>query len=260
MIDKGLLLERLDAIGQSLSDYDQALLLLGLGSVGAELNRLDSYSDLDFFVITKSGNASRFIDHLDWLNNVYPLSYQFRNADVGWKIMFEDGIYGEFAIFDEDELKHIPCYGGRIIWHKPDYEPQIPTLDQQNPIKRPDSLDFPLNEAITNIYVGLCRYARGEKMSAKTFIESYAVGQIISTLHLHSQELPCDLDPYSNDRRVEARFPDFAVHLNEMLQGYDRVPQSAIRILTYLETIYPVNQKLSQEIRSLALQLGATLS
>lgn len=260
MIHKELLLERLESIGQSLSNTDEALLLLGLGSVGAELNRLDSYSDLDFFVITKSGYASRYIEHLDWLSNVHPLSYQFQNADVGWKIMFEDGIYGEFAVFDEDELKHIPCYGGRIIWHKPDYHPQIPTIDQQLPIKRPDSLDFPLNEAITNIYVGLCRYARGEKMSAKTFIETYAVGQIISTLHLHSQELPSDLDPYSNDRRVEARFPDFAIHLSEMLQGYDKLPQSAIHILTYIEAIYPVNLKLSQEIRALALQLGATLS
>lgn len=260
MVEAKLLLERLNAIGQNLSHYDQALLLLGVGSVGAELNRLDAYSDLDFFVITKPGCASRFIDHLDWLNQVCPLSYQFRNADVGWKIMFEDGIYGEFAIFNEDELQEIPCYGGRIVWCRPEYKPQIPTLDQPSPIKRPEAMDFPLNEAITNIYVGLCRYARGEKMSAKTFIESYAVGQIIATLHLHSQELPCDIDPYSSDRRVEARFPAFSAHLGEMLQGYDRVPQSAVHILNYIESIYPVNPKLSQEIRNLALQLGATLS
>lgn len=259
MINKELLLQRLDAIGQSLSSMDEALLLLGLGSVGAELNRLDSYSDLDFFVITKTGYASHYIDHLDWLNEVCPLSYQFRNADVGWKIMFEDGIYGEFAVFDENELQHLPCYGGRIVWQKPDFRPEIPHLEQPAP-KRPDSLDFPLNEAVTNIYVGLCRYARGEKMSAKTFIETYAVGQIISTLHLHKEELACDLDPYSNDRRVEARFPGFAVHLSKMLQGYDRVPQSAVNILAYIESIYPVNPKLSQEIKNLALQLGATLS
>ncbi|MOA27066.1 hypothetical protein D3C78_1479090 [compost metagenome] len=97
-------------------------------------------------------------------------------------------------------------------------------------------------------------------MSAKTFIESYAVGQVIATLHLHNQELPCDIDPYSNDRRVEARFPDFSVHLSEMLQGYDRVPQSAVSILTYIEGFYPVNPKLSQEIRNLAFQLGAAQS
>ncbi|MNN56633.1 hypothetical protein D3C81_1715750 [compost metagenome] len=97
-------------------------------------------------------------------------------------------------------------------------------------------------------------------MSAKTFIESYAVGQVIATLHLHNQELPRDIDPYNNDRRVEVRFPDFSVHLSEMLQGYDRVPQSAVNILTYIEGIYPVNPKLSQEIRDLALELGATLS
>ncbi|MDQ0087923.1 hypothetical protein J2T12_001329 [Paenibacillus anaericanus] len=259
MINKDQLLERLDAIGQSLSKTEQTLLLLGLGSVGTELNRLDAYSDLDFFVITKPGFKDRFINDLDWLNHVCPLSYQFRNADVGWKIMFEDGIYGEFAVFEESELDHIPCHGGRIVWCEPGYVPQIATLDQPVSSNRPDSLDFPLNEAVTNLYVGLCRYARGEKMSARTFIESYAMGQVIATLHLHKAELPFDLDPYSNDRRVESRFPDFSVHLSEMLQGYDKIPQSALHILAYIESIYPVNTKLSQEIKSLALHLGATL-
>ncbi|MEF2966254.1 hypothetical protein V3851_10465 [Paenibacillus sp. M1] len=254
---KQLLLKRLDAIGQSLANTEEALLLLGVGSVGAELNRLDAYSDLDFFVIVKPGCAPMFIDHLDWLDDVHPLAYQFRNTVDGWKIMFEDGIYGEFAVFDEIKLREVPCYGGRIVWQRPSYRHQIPTLEQPAPVNRPDVLDFPLNEAVTNIYVGLCRYARGEKMSAKTFIETYAMGQIISTLHLHKEEQACDLDPYSSDRRVEARFPGFDLQLGEMLLGYNNVPQSAIRMLSYIENIYPVNTKLSQEIRALAEQLGA---
>ena len=50
-----LLLQRLDDIGQSLKDSRQALALLALGSCGAERERLDQYSDLDFFVIVKDG-------------------------------------------------------------------------------------------------------------------------------------------------------------------------------------------------------------
>ncbi|MGV2947769.1 hypothetical protein, partial [Acinetobacter sp. AGC35] len=127
---KDQLLDRLNAIGESLSTTEEALLLLGLGSVGSELHRLDAYSDLDFFVITKPGFKERYINNLDWLHNVCPLAYQFRNTDDGWKIMFEDGIYGEFAVFEENELNHIPCYGGRIVWHAAGYEPQIPSMDQ----------------------------------------------------------------------------------------------------------------------------------
>ena len=44
-MDPQSLLKRLDEIGQSLERSGHALALLGLGSVGLELDRLDSYSD-----------------------------------------------------------------------------------------------------------------------------------------------------------------------------------------------------------------------
>jgi lincosamide nucleotidyltransferase len=50
------LLKRLNEIGHSLEKSGHALALIGLGSVGLELDRLDSYSDLDFFVIVENGH------------------------------------------------------------------------------------------------------------------------------------------------------------------------------------------------------------
>lgn len=55
MATKERLLRRLDAIGGSLERRGEALLLLGVGSVGVETERIDDYSDLDFFVIVKPG-------------------------------------------------------------------------------------------------------------------------------------------------------------------------------------------------------------
>ncbi len=46
-----MLLQRLDSIGQCLRASNKALALLGLGSVGIETERLDQYSDVDFFAI-----------------------------------------------------------------------------------------------------------------------------------------------------------------------------------------------------------------
>jgi len=89
-----LLLQRLDEIGKSLERKGGVLLLLGVGSVGIELERMDEFSDLDFFVIVKPGQKERYIDQLDWLEEVHPLAYSFRNSDVGYKVLFEDGIYG----------------------------------------------------------------------------------------------------------------------------------------------------------------------
>ena len=71
------LLKRLDDIGVSLAQTGQALALIGLGSVGTELDRLDDYSDLDFFAIVKAGHKTQFINNLDWLSNVHAAPVAF---------------------------------------------------------------------------------------------------------------------------------------------------------------------------------------
>lgn len=254
MQKKELLLERLNEIGKSLERRDGALLLLGLGSVGMEIDRLDEYSDLDFFVIVKPGNKQRFIDCLDWLEDVHPLAYSFRNTEDGYKILFEDGIYGEYAIFEEHELRNIPYSDGRIVWKDPLYDaPAAKNLDRI-PKMQKDSLDYPLNEALTNLYVGLGRYARGEKLSGSRFIQSYAVDSILSVLHLLEQETDYFRDPFGNERRLEKRFPHFSLIIGDMMQGYHHVPESALHILNYLERVYPVNRRMSDEIRRLAAE------
>lgn len=99
MLRTEVLLQRLNEIGKSLERKGGALLLLGVGSVGVETERLDEYSDLDFFVIVKPGEKNRYIDRLDWLEETHPLAYSFKNSDVGYKVLFEDGIFGEYAVF-----------------------------------------------------------------------------------------------------------------------------------------------------------------
>src|SRR5688500_13710352 len=51
-----LLLERLNQIARSLAASGSGLALIGLGSVGEERERLDAWSDLDFFAIVGAGN------------------------------------------------------------------------------------------------------------------------------------------------------------------------------------------------------------
>ncbi|MCL6458199.1 MAG: hypothetical protein K6T85_09355 [Gorillibacterium sp.] len=253
MLRTELLLNRLDEIGKVLERKGNALLLLGLGSVGIELGRLDEYSDLDFFVIVAPGQTKRFIDHLDWLEETYPLAYHFKNSDVGHKIMFEDGVYGEFAIFEESELESAVYPEGRIVWKAPLYKNEaIAKSVKSFPRIKSLSVDYSLNEALTNLYVGLCRYARGEKLSATRFVEGYALNSIISALHLLEPEVDYYPDPFGNERRVEKIYPEFSKRLEKMIQGYDRVPESAIHILQYLEEVFPVNKRVSTEIRNLA--------
>lgn len=248
-----LLLQRLNEIGMTLERKGGALVLLGVGSVGIETERLDEYSDLDFFVIVKQGEKKRFIDQLDWLEETHPLAYSFKNTDDGYKILFEDGIYGEYAVFEEWELANISYKGGRVVWKDSTYGQLVPANSANLiPSIRKDSLDFSLNEALTNLYVGLGRFARGERLSAMRFVQSYAIDSILSVLHLLEAEVDYYPDPFGNERRLEKRYPRFAEIIGDMMQGYDRVPESALCILNYLEEVYPVNRRLSDEIRIMA--------
>lgn len=248
-----LLLQRLDEIGKSLERKGGALLLLGVGSVGIEIERMDEFSDLDFFVVVKPGQKDRYIEQVDWLEDVHPLAFAFRNCDIGYKILFEDGIYGEYAVFEERELENAAYTEGRVVWKDPLYR-NMTISKPSNPIpsRRKDALDFPLNEALTNLYVGLGRYARGERLSATRFVQSYAVDNLLSVLHLLEQEVAYFPDPFGNERRIEKRYPRFAEIVGDMIQGYDRVPESALRILDFIEEVYPVNRRLRDEIRRLA--------
>ena len=72
MRHKERLLARLDAIGRSLAETGHALALLGQGSSGAGLDRLDDYSDLDFFALVEAGHKRAYLDDLGWLSRLAP--------------------------------------------------------------------------------------------------------------------------------------------------------------------------------------------
>ncbi len=97
MSGKETLLQRLEEISQALQNAGGALALLGQGSSGPDLERLDDYSDLDFIIIASPGSKHRFLDRPDWLSAIHPLAYSFKITPEGYKLLFEDGIFCEFA-------------------------------------------------------------------------------------------------------------------------------------------------------------------
>ena len=79
------LLDRLEAIGTSLAGTRNALALMGLGSVGTQLDRLDESSGLDFFAIVRAGSKAEYIGDLSWLERAAPVAYSFQNTPDGHK-------------------------------------------------------------------------------------------------------------------------------------------------------------------------------
>lgn len=244
------LLQRLEAIGRSLAAEPDALALLGLGSVGLELDRLDEYSDLDFFVIVRDGTQAAFLEDLTWLERVAPVAYHFQNNHDAIKLLFADGIFCEFAVLTDRELPGIPFAEGRIVWKRPEVPEAIGR--PQKPLPSPDARTeaWLLGEALTNLYVGLGRYHRGEKLTAARFIQCFAVERVINLAARYSEAAPGYADPFGLDRRFEQRYGTAAAYLPSFMQGYDRTPQSAAAILRWLETHFEVNRAMAAAIRA----------
>jgi lincosamide nucleotidyltransferase len=258
------LLQRLDAIGRAVAASGQGLAVIGLGSVGAALDRLDAYSDLDFFVIVQPGAKQAFLTHLAWLESEAPLVYSFMNTVDGYKLLYDDGIFAEMAIFEPGELAQIPFSGGRFIWRAPGFTLPVPLSGNRLPAELSPSAALPsttwqINELLTNLYVGLGRFQRGEKLSAARFIQGHAVDRLVALApHLETAPpaepaRPSDRDAFDPARRFEQTYPQTAAHLPAFMPGYDESPAAARAMLAFLDQRFEINPAMKAAILSRCL-------
>lgn len=247
-----LLQQRLKEIGQSLENSTHALALLGLGSVGTDLYRLDAYSDLDFFTIVEDGHKWRYIEHLDWLECLGPIAYCFRNTVDGYKLMYADGVFCEFAVFEAHELAHIPFPKGRLVWQRADFDANCVAPRHASAPAPSRDVVWLLGEALSNLYIGLGRYQRGERLSALTFTQQYAFQRVLDLAELAYPLAQTGQDPFVRDRRYEQRCAAMQPYLADMLGGYTRIPESALAMLAFLDAHFEVNATIKAQIIALA--------
>jgi hypothetical protein len=248
------LLERLDAIGRALAVRPDALGLLGLGSVGIETERLDAQSDLDFFVIVRPGAKARYIGSLDWLVAARPMIWHFQNTVDGHKGLMDDGVFCEFAVFEPQELEHIPFAPGRWVWRRDELD--LGLAKPRVPLPAADLPDeaWLVGEALSNLIVGLQRLARGETLAAMRMIQGHAVDRLLQLAEWRAYTMGRDL--FSLERRVEQRHPALQALLADANQGYQHSPASALAVLDWLQAKAAVPPTVASHIRRLAQQAG----
>ncbi len=243
------LLERLQAIAGSVAESGCGLAVLGLGSVGAQRDRLDAYSDLDFFVVVEPGAKRAFLDSLRWLERAAPVVYSFLNTVDGYKLLFEDGIFAEMAVFEVDELAHIPFSGGRLVWQAEGFEMPVPLAGRGLPVAQPlHTPEWLVNEALTNLYIGLGRYQRGERLSAARFIQGHALDRILELAPLIEEAGGGERDPFDATRRFEGAFPQMAKRLALFMPGYEESPAAARAMLAFLGEQFDLNPALKAAV------------
>lgn len=232
-------------LGLSLSQDEHVECLLGLGSM-SETSRMDAFSDMDFFLIVERGYKQAYIDDLSWLA-LEPIVFKFKNTKDGYKVLFSNDVFAEYAVFEKEELPHIAFTKGQVIYTKPTFD--LKWIEPENvPVNKSKSVDFLVNEALTNLYIGLKREHRGETASAFTFIQVYAAG-LISELFEHvytSKEIL--KDPFVSERRIENRYMEAFNILAMIKQGYTKNKTSALAALDFLNNHFDLNSAMFETI------------
>ncbi len=245
--------ERLAGLARELARRDDALALLALGSTGRDTDRLDAWSDLDFFVLVRDGAKRGYIDRLDWLAATHPLAWHFQNTADGHKVLMADGVFCEFAVFEMHELSRIPYAPGRFVWRRDEVDEALACPTQ--PLPSPHGAPWLVGEALSNLIVGLQRHARGEKLAAMRMVQVQALDRVLEfleTLQPAAHEAHARRDPFNVDRRIEARNPQAAAALPTWAGGYTGTVPAALALLACLEAHGVVPAVVSERIAALA--------
>lgn len=240
-------LNGMNKLAQRIANYDDCLCLLGLGSM-SETFRMDEYSDMDFFLIVKNGSKSYFMNDLEWLA-FDEIVFSFQNSNDGYKALFKDGNFAEFAIFTEDEILEATFTLGKVYYARPGFD-----LDKITPRKireRKLNVEYNVCEALANIYIGLNRLKRGEIASATTFIQSYAFNLIIDLFSVVFTPTNQNTDYFVAERRIEERYKEHKNFISNMRKGYEFNKESAEIMLNFLIQYFEPNIYMVNKIKKL---------
>jgi hypothetical protein len=244
------LLAFLDRLGAELDRRGDAVALLGLGSVGRDLHRLDEHSDADFFVVVDDAAArDRYHTDIDWLGAAQPVVWSFENSDAGRKALLEDDLFAEYAVFSLAEMDTAGYPPGRLHWSRPDAPAglEVPKV----PVPQPLPIEHQVGEAITNLYVGLHRDLRGERLTATRFIQGYAVDRWITILGHLGLGQGARQDVFVIDRGAERRFGPDLLPLADLVPGYERNAHAAATLLALLEAHVDLDPTIVAAVRDL---------
>jgi lincosamide nucleotidyltransferase B/F len=242
---------KLSEIGQSLAASPAALALLGLGSAGVERNRLDSYSDIDFFVIVQPGWKQHYLQKTEWLETKSGIDWIFQNTTDGFKIYWQDDVFGEMAVFEPNELANIQFSTGVVLWSTPDFDVRI-TEPKNLPVKKVTDPQQLKNELLSNLFVGISRFRRGEEMSAWRFVQVYALTLAIEIeINSANQAADIQIDVFDLDRRLELNFPEISSLTKKVLLGISETPAATQVLLDWLLDSGFSRNKLTERVQEL---------
>jgi hypothetical protein len=233
MHNKAEFLEYSDALAASAEQHADVLGLVLVGSA-ADTDRVDEWSDHDFFLIVKVGLGEAMRKDLSWLPNHEDVVIAARETAHGLKIVYRNGHVLEFAVFEDSELELASVNYWSVPVDKTNITSRVQALESKthgSPFE--EEKEWGLFLALILIAVGRAR--RGEVLIAGQAIRSYYLKHVLGFVRdrrkpvAGTEGLEDNLDRF---RRFEKQYPNEAAKIESILQL--PVEESAKEQLTFV--------------------------
>ncbi|MEN9953664.1 MAG: hypothetical protein RL028_266 [Actinomycetota bacterium] len=191
--------------------------VIGLIFVGsaAATERVDQYSDQDFFLVVHPGAGETFRQNLDWLPNHQNIAFSPRETAHGLKVVYQNGDVLEFAVFEDSELELSSVNDYSVVLDRQDISERMAKIAKRSiPAATNRAQDLELFFSL--ILIGVGRARRGEVLAAEQHIKSYALAHALKAIRAAGASNP-RADSLNSFRRFEFDYPALAAELLELL-------------------------------------------
>ena len=212
----------------SVSTRDEVLGLVLLGS-DAQRERLDQWSDHDFYLVVRDEVAEQMRRDLSWLPDPERIVLAPRETAHGRKVVYDDAHVLELAVATLDEVAGFATNHHRVVLDRGGVADAIHRAVEQTPGPREVDVDRALGLFLTLLLIGAGRARRGELVAAGAHVRTYAVAELIDAW---TTVLPPSGDAFvdhlDRKRRFEDAYPGVGARLDAALA---QSPEDAARTL-----------------------------
>lgn len=196
-------------LSRSLERLEQVIGLVFVGSA-SDVRRVDEWSDHDFFVVTKSGFAQGLRENISWLPRHERISIAPRETEHGLKVIYDDGQVLEFAVFNDPELELASVNSYFVAFDRTNIAHRMATIASR-PKEGSLNIAIEFELFLSQILIGVGRARRGELLSARQFINSFAMSHVLGLIRAWLTPVTGtenDEDDLNRFRRFEFQYPD----------------------------------------------------
>jgi hypothetical protein len=208
--------------------------LLALGST-ADASCRDQWSDHDFWVITEAGGQEPYLNETAWLPRPEAILLRVRHGKSYRMVLYSDSHQVEFAVFDPSEALQGKIERFAILLDRGGVRALAESVCERTGRERQTALAWPDQFANScALLVTACgRFQRGEVLSARRYIDCFAIDCLLNLVLAHESPAPEASDRLDPRRRLEQSRPTLA---EELLRGVAQpVPQAALALLQLAE-------------------------